>query len=59
MKKYFIKKVAKREGNRKVGRLPASNIDEEVEKSEDNHIFWLVLVFSLLGCYKVAQRKKL
>ncbi len=57
--KYFIKKIAKSERNRRTGRLPASNIEEEVEKSEDNHIFWLVLVFSLLGCYKVIHRKRL
>ena len=58
--KYFIKKAVKRGRNRKGGRLPASEVERDTEeKKEDNHIFWLVLVFSLLGGYQVIHRKKL
>ncbi|MBG09350.1 MAG: hypothetical protein CME68_11365 [Halobacteriovoraceae bacterium] len=59
VKKYFIKEAAKERKPKKRGRLPASTVEEGSEKKEDNHIFWLVLVFSLLGCYQVIHRKKL
>ena len=59
VKKYFIKETAKGRTHKKRSRLPASTVEEGSEKKEDNHIFWLVLVFSLLGCYQVIHRKKL
>lgn len=59
VKKYFIKKAVNGEGQRRRGRLPASKVEKAREKKDDNHIFWLVLVFSLLGCYQVIHRKKL
>ena len=59
--KYFVKAPKKtikwKRGSR--GRMPSSINGTETEKSEDDFdFFWPVLVFSLLGAYKIYINKR-